>query len=333
LTAGRLEARDVYKGFIDPGLFPHHRAIADTIKKLEEDPNNAELKNDLGLLIARDGFWRDALRLFNEAADLDKKIATKAFFNAGLVSVWTGEFTSARSYFKKSTKSDPGNWPAWWMLGLTEERLGNVGAAVDAYKQSLRVDTSLFDTARNPYAPETRLKSRVLLETYQKRRSRGAQPYLEQLADENRVHAFLQGGKPTPVADASAETPRPEATPVPTAATPTSTPVPLKVSPPIPQAAPAPAPTPVPQRTKVPEVNPVDKGAEPPAPIPDAPPVAPPAPPAAGPGPGGAPIGFSDRPTSPYNSSGKDRPSGVPGPEHGGPGPGGSEPDPTPPPK
>ena len=57
------------------------------------------------------------------------------------------------------------------MLGFAEEKLGNPNAAVKAYATSLRVDTSLFDVKRNPYAAQTRLKARVLLETYDARAS------------------------------------------------------------------------------------------------------------------------------------------------------------------
>ena len=49
-------------------------------------------------------------------------------------------------------------------------------AAVDAYSRSLRVDTSLFDAGVNPFAVTTRLKARVLLETYERRRVDAAFP-------------------------------------------------------------------------------------------------------------------------------------------------------------
>ena len=36
------------------------------------------------------------------------------------------------------------------MRGFAEEQLGEIESAVDDYKTSLRVDTSLFDVATNP---------------------------------------------------------------------------------------------------------------------------------------------------------------------------------------
>jgi hypothetical protein len=150
------------------------------------------LHNDLGCLIARDGFWRDALREFETAAKLDKKDG-RALYNAGLVQTTRGEWGAARSDFKKAVDRSPGNWPAWWMLGFAEEKLGNPNAAVKAYATSLRVDTSLFDVKRNPYAAQTRLKARVLLETYDNRVAHIALATTEQLAEPDVLTTFQPG--------------------------------------------------------------------------------------------------------------------------------------------
>ncbi len=184
-------AKDVYKAFLDPSN-PRHKATLDILARLEETPNDATLHNDLGCLIARDGFWRDALREFETAEKLDKKDG-RAPYNAGLVQMTRGRWGSARSAFRKAVGRNPGNWPAWWMLGFTEEKLGNPGAAVKAYATSLRVDTSLFDVKRNPYAVQSRLKARVLLETYDARFARSALPSTEQIASPDLLTSFQAG--------------------------------------------------------------------------------------------------------------------------------------------
>jgi hypothetical protein len=189
--AGPLAARDVYRGFLDPGI-PQHRATLDLLERLAKTPNDASLHNDLACLIARDGFWRDALREFALAAKLDKA-ASRPLYNAGLVHAMRGEWGSAGSSFRKAVSRAPGNWPAWWMLGYAEERRGHVSAAVAAYKTSLRVDTSLFDVRRNPFAADSRLKSRVLLETLEGRVQRLALPATEQMAQADLVTSFQQG--------------------------------------------------------------------------------------------------------------------------------------------
>jgi hypothetical protein len=184
-------AKDVYRGFLDPAN-PQHRATLDVLARLEKAPNDPGLHNDLGCLIARDGFWRDALREFETAAKLDKKDG-RALYNAGLVQTTRGEWGAARSDFKKAVDRAPGNWSAWWMLGFAEEQLGNPDAAVKAYAVSLRVDTSLFEVRRNPYAAQTRLKSRVLLETYDRRIARAALPATEQFAQPELLTSFQAG--------------------------------------------------------------------------------------------------------------------------------------------
>jgi hypothetical protein len=189
--AGPLAARDVYKGSLDPSI-PQHRATLDLLERLAKTPNDAALHNDLACLIARDGFWRDALREFGLAAKLDRADG-RPLYNAGLVHATRDEWGSAASSFRKAVSRAPGNWAAWWMLGYAEERRGNDSAAIAAYKTSLRVDTSLFDVRRNPFAAYTRLKGRVLLETLDGRLNRAALPMAEQMADAGLVGSFQQG--------------------------------------------------------------------------------------------------------------------------------------------
>ncbi|HEY3349936.1 MAG TPA: tetratricopeptide repeat protein [Thermoanaerobaculia bacterium] len=184
-------AKDVYKAFLDPAN-PQHKATLDILSRLDQTPNDASLHNDLGCLIARDGFWRDALREFETAQKLDKKDG-RAPYNAGLVQTTRGEWGSARAAFKTAVDRDPGNWPAWWMLGFAQEKLGYADAAAQAYARSLRVDTSLFDVKRNPYALQSRLKARVLLETFDARFARAALPSTEQLAQPDVLTSFQAG--------------------------------------------------------------------------------------------------------------------------------------------
>ena len=181
---------DAYRASLDKSI-PHHAAILNTLARLEKEPGNAQLHNDLGCLVAWDGFWRDALRSFDKASELDPK-DTRPWFNAGLVQGLRGEWSAARSKFRKAVKVDPGNWQAWWMLGFAEESLGNESAALDAYGRSLRVDTTLFDPRVNPFAVGSRLKARALLETYERRRVDAALPFTNQIAQPSRIAGFFQ---------------------------------------------------------------------------------------------------------------------------------------------
>ena len=186
-----LAARDVYRGFLDPAN-PQHRATLDLLERLEKTPNDASLHNDLACLVARDGFWHDALREFDVAAELDKA-DSRPLYNAGLVHATRNEWGSAASSFHKAVSRAPGNWAGWWMLGFAEEQRGNESAAIAAYKTSLRVDNSLFDVRKNPYAAHTRLKGRVLLESLDARLYRLSLPATEQMAQPDLVTSFQRG--------------------------------------------------------------------------------------------------------------------------------------------
>lgn len=220
LGASPATAKDVYKGFLDPSI-PHHAAILDTLSKIEQNPADGMLQNDLGCLVAWDGFWRDALRSFDLAAELAPK-DSRPPFNAGLVQALRGDWGAARSRFHKAVKVDPGNWAAWWMLGFAQETLGNESAAIDAYSRSLRVDTTLFDPRVNPFAVASRLRAQALLATYERRRVDAAMPFSNQLADPSRVASFFQHGVKTPQAVVEIEEP-PRTGPVVTSIPPPST--------------------------------------------------------------------------------------------------------------
>jgi hypothetical protein len=223
LAGGDVQARDVYKAYLDPAI-PRHQAILDTLGRLVESPMDAGLKNDLGCLLAQEGFWRDALREFDESAKLDPK-DSHPYFNAGLVRAMKSDWRGARGYFHKAVKRDPGNWPAWWMLGYAEEQIGNTSAAVDAYRTSVRLDMSLFDVTVNPYAAWTKLKPQVFLESYDTRRVRVTLPSMEQMSDPERVassfqkvkRAAPQAAAPSPVPTIEAKS-GPVIVPVPSAA-------------------------------------------------------------------------------------------------------------------
>jgi tetratricopeptide (TPR) repeat protein len=215
LAAGASGVDDGYKGVLDDQI-PLHRAIKETLALLAKNPNDAALHNDLGSLLAWNGTYPNALDSFQKAADLDRK-DSKPLFNAGLVEILKGNMGTAKSRFKQATSRNPGNSQAWWMLGWTEENLQNVDAAVDAYKHAVRVDTSLYDVRRNPFAATTKLKGRVLLETYGSRIVKAALPQQEQFEDPARIGSFFQKSRPPAGAPGvAAPAPAPPAAPAPT---------------------------------------------------------------------------------------------------------------------
>ena len=236
LAGGSALAGDAPRGSLDPDT-PRTRTVLDALAVVQARPDDAGLKNDLGCLMAREGSWRDALREFHESAGLDRR-DSRSSFNAGLVLAATGDWQGARSEFQLATKREAVNWPAWWMLGLAEEQLGNTSAALSSYRTSIRIDTSLFDAAVNPFAGRTRLTGKVLSDTEDNRLLRAAIPGANRSTDPGRVASFCQLTTKTALATA----PRPpvqgarrsEAPPVPAAIPPASTPLPTATPDPAP---------------------------------------------------------------------------------------------------
>ncbi len=114
LAAGPMAGKDVYKAFLSPEV-PHHRAIQEILAQIEAHPDDASLFNDLGCLVAWDGFWRDALRNFETAAKLDPA-DTRPMFNAGIVYAYKGEWGNAQERVPRGR----------------EARAGELGRMVDA---------------------------------------------------------------------------------------------------------------------------------------------------------------------------------------------------------
>ncbi len=228
-----------------------------------------------------------------------------------------GEWGSAASSFHKAVSRTPGNWAGWWMLGFAEEQRGNESAAVAAYKTSLRVDTSLFDVRKNPFAARTRLKGRVLLESLDARLYRQALPATEQMAEPDLVTSFQHGhvgvlavpGAPVPAGAPAPGVPASEArVPRPGPAGPVVTSVPpVSASRPAPRpgsnvSAPVAAPPPVPTVTRAGEPIPSDFPEQSPAGPAPTRPVQP------GPGTGDAPLRLRRRhPLCPARASVRDQ--------------------------
>jgi hypothetical protein len=268
LAVGSAAGKDVYKAFLSPEV-PHHRAIKEILAQIDANPLDASLFNDLGCLVAWDGFWRDALRNFETAAKLDKG-DTRPVYNSGIVYAYKGEWGNAKSAFSKAVKRGPGNWAGWWMLGYAEEQLGNQAAAIDAYKTSLRMDTSLFDVKKNPFAANSRLKTIALTATYDKRLVRAAMPKAEEFADMDRIAALLQ---PIRISPRGAALLSPEAAAPPAATGPVITTIPPPSS-----VAPRPAAGPMPSQYRARPAAPREAAPPAPTPTPDAPEPSPPAP-------------------------------------------------------
>jgi hypothetical protein len=140
-------------------------AIHDTAKRLAENPKSASLHNDMGNLLARRGFPKEALAEYSEASKLDKQFFL-ADYNAGLIYEEQRKTEHAINAYLRSIKRKPGFPPAHFHLGLMYERQGKDDQAVEQYAQALRIDPSMRLPSRNPLIVQTRLLYRISLANY-----------------------------------------------------------------------------------------------------------------------------------------------------------------------
>jgi hypothetical protein len=153
-----------YRRFLVPGD-PLDESILLQERRIEEDPENAALHNDMGVLLARRRFPEMAAEEFQRAAKLDKK-NWLAPYNLGLVLESEGKFDGALKAYKRSIDRNPGFPPSLFRAGLLYERSGRKSEAIDLYAAALRIDPSMQDPEVNPRVVDSSLMDRVALVNY-----------------------------------------------------------------------------------------------------------------------------------------------------------------------
>jgi len=141
------------------------REIEDLTAKVREHPSDAALRNDLGNLLARRGFAKEAADQYQKAAKLDPTFYL-ADYNEGLLWEKEGKDSSAIKAYQRSIKRKPGFPLSRFHLGFLLEKAGRTEDAVREYAKALRIDPSLRWPSRNPLAVQTRLLYRASIENY-----------------------------------------------------------------------------------------------------------------------------------------------------------------------
>jgi tetratricopeptide repeat protein len=239
-------------------------------KRVAENPDSADLRNDFGNLLAARRFPKEAREQYETAMKLDKHHFL-APYNLGLLYETQGEFGKAISAYQKSVDRNRGFPPSRFRLGRLYEKQGSVQKAIEEYARALQIDPSMRDVKRNPLIADTRLLAQISLANYP------------------RDIATASLGTEAAYVDTSLDKPLPldrtlssqDLKPIPAGAEPASAPTPVRViapsSPPrresvrpappvrnMPPAAPEPPPDVV-----VPAVEPTEAPPPPPLPTPD----------------------------------------------------------------
>lgn len=153
-----------YRKYLVPGN-PLDDQIIEQEKRIEETPNDANLHNDFGNLLAKRKFPKEAAEQYEIAAGLDKNNFI-SYYNLGLVREAQGKVGDAITAYQKSIKRKPGFPPSRFRLGLLYEREGKSDDAIAQYTQAFLTDPSMRDPKRNPLVIASELIYRASLSNY-----------------------------------------------------------------------------------------------------------------------------------------------------------------------
>jgi tetratricopeptide (TPR) repeat protein len=173
-----------YRSYLIVGN-PLDDKIRDQEKRVEADPNSAPLRNDFGNLLAARRFPGDARKQYAMAMKLDKR-SFLAAYNLGLLEETEGNAGAAISAYRESIKRKPGFPPSHFRIGRLYERRGSTGEAIEHYAKALRIDASMRDPRRNPLVADTRLLDRISLANYDRDLAVATLPSETRWADESR---------------------------------------------------------------------------------------------------------------------------------------------------
>src|SRR5262249_40249217 len=144
-----------YRKYLVAGNPLDERILAQE-KRVEADPDNADLRSDFGNLLAARKFPKEAREQYEKAMKLDKHHFL-APYNLGLLFETMGEDGKAISAYEKSVDRNRGFPPSRFRLGRLYEKRGSSRRAIQQYARALQIDPTMRDVRRNPLIVDTRL--------------------------------------------------------------------------------------------------------------------------------------------------------------------------------
>jgi tetratricopeptide (TPR) repeat protein len=157
-------AEPFYKKYLVPGNALDDR-ITEEERRVEAQPDDANLRNDFGNLLAQRRFVEDARMQYEKAIALDDSHFLAAY-NLGLLWESEGKFSKAVSAYRTSISRKPGFPASHFRLGRLYEQRGWDGLAVKEYAKAFRLDPQMRDPRHNPLVVDTRLLERASLVNY-----------------------------------------------------------------------------------------------------------------------------------------------------------------------
>jgi tetratricopeptide (TPR) repeat protein len=170
------EKPPVYTQFLNTGSALDQQ-IRVTYDAVRANPDSAPLHNDLGQLLLRKGFPKDAEREFERAVNADSHFY-QAWYNLGLVRAAKGDYSGSRRAFRQTVRLRKGHSEALFQLGLMEEKRGDEAGAIAYYAKALQHNHSILDVRVNPLVLDSRLMHLAILKNYERDHVRLSGAYL-----------------------------------------------------------------------------------------------------------------------------------------------------------
>lgn len=132
VDAGVLQiARSQYKsGEYDESLKSFQKAV-------DQDPNNAAIHNDMGLVLLKKELYASAEGHFAKALELDDSCA-ECYNNLGYLKTALDQPVEAEKYLQRAIVLKPDYADPYFNLAVMYEKNGDVGKAVESYQDFLQ---------------------------------------------------------------------------------------------------------------------------------------------------------------------------------------------------
>src|SRR5205823_10486987 len=140
-------------------------AAAECRKILALDPGHAEAHNNLGTLLAAEGKRDEAIAAYRQAIRFNPRLAM-AEVNLGAMLAADRQHAEARACFQRALAAQPQLAAAHKGLGKTLQAMGDLGGALEAFRQAVSLDDTVetrallhiafTDPRAVPYAPRYR---------------------------------------------------------------------------------------------------------------------------------------------------------------------------------
>jgi tetratricopeptide (TPR) repeat protein len=178
------EAEPFYRKYLVAGNKLDDQIVEEE-RRVQAQPDDANLRNDFGNLLAQRRFAEDARMQYKRALDLNDSHFLAAY-NLGILWESEGKFSKAVSAYRESISRKPGFPPAHFRLARLYEHRGWDGLAVKEYAKSFRLDPQMRDPHHNPLIVDTRLLERASLVNYERDIAVAAMNTDQAFADEGR---------------------------------------------------------------------------------------------------------------------------------------------------